>query len=66
MVLENFPLNRISQEMVELGWWRDGVLLISPQGASIDNPAAEEISKLRNSMSVASVIAERSPFALGK
>ena len=50
MLLENFPLNSISQEMVELGWWRDGVLLISPQGASIDNPAAEEISKLRNSM----------------
>jgi hypothetical protein len=65
MMLENVRRNGISQEMVESGWWRDSVILVSPQGASIDNPA-EEISKLRNSMSVASVIAERTPFALGE
>jgi hypothetical protein len=50
-------------QLLELGWWWDGVLLTSPFGASINRPTVDEILKLRGHMSVAAVLAERSTSA---
>jgi hypothetical protein len=40
------------QALIEGGWTWQGKRFISPSGAHIDNPSAEEILKLRASMTV--------------
>ena len=49
------------QDLIDAGWKWHRNLFVSPSGASIDSPTAEEILKLRTNMTVESVKAARGP-----
>jgi hypothetical protein len=57
--MQNHQFGEAVQELLENGWNWDGRTLTSPSNASIDNPTADEILKLRTGMRVKDVIAER-------
>jgi hypothetical protein len=59
--MQQSQFGKAYQELLESGWTWQGHFFISPAGARLDNPSAEEILKLRAAMTVESVLAARAP-----